>query len=152
MINDIVFVHGGISKKFSTWDLKDINVRARYELSEIQEARLKGLRTLPASLELKIAFQQDGPLWYRELASQNEEFFEPEVDMILNNLNAKAIVIAHTPKTGLTATAENMSRFHQRVWVIDTGISDAYGGVLSALIIEKGNFYVWSEHNEKYKQ
>ncbi|MBD3414815.1 MAG: hypothetical protein GF421_10350 [Candidatus Aminicenantes bacterium] len=151
MINEIVFVHGGISKNFSTWELEDINERARYELSEIQQARLKGLQGLPSSLELKIAFQPNGPFWYRELARQDEEFFKSEVDLIMDNLKARAIVIAHTPKTGMTASAESMSRFDQRVWIIDTGISETYGGILSALIFKNGNFYIWSEPNEKNK-
>jgi hypothetical protein len=149
MINDIVFVHGGISKKFSDWELSDINDRARYELRELQNARL---RNTPLAIDLKIVFQSDGPFWYRELARQDEKYFKTEVDDILDNLKAKAMVIAHTPKTGITASAENMSRFDKRVWIIDTGISESYGGILSALIIENGDFFVWSENNEKYKK
>lgn len=149
MINEIVFVHGGISKKFSQWELKDINKRARYELREVQKASLKNLSL---SIDLQIVFQSDGPFWYRELARQDENFFSSEVDIILKNLDAKAIVIAHTPKTGAIATAENMSRFNKRVWVIDTGISKAYGGILSALVIENEKFFVWSEYNEKFKE
>jgi hypothetical protein len=141
-INNIVFVHGGISKKFSKWELQEINDRARHELSVIQKAYLKNR---PLNINLEIVFQSNGPFWYRELASQDENYFKPEVDVIFNNLDAKAMVIAHTPKTGITVSAENMSRFDKRVWVIDTGISKAYGGKLSALIIENGNFSVWGE-------
>ncbi len=147
MINEIVFVHGGISKKFSEWELTDINDRARYELLEIQNARLKNISL---NIDLEIVFQSDGPFWYRELARQNEKYFKTEVDAILDNLKAKAMVIAHTPKTGMVASAENMSRFDRRVWVIDTGISETYGGILSALIIKNGDFFVWSENNEEY--
>lgn len=145
-INNIVFVHGGISKKFSKWKLEQINDRSRYELSILQRAYL---RDLTPKIDLEIVFQSDGPFWYRELARQDENFFKSEVDIIFDNLDARAMVIAHTPRTGMVASEENMSRFNGRVWIIDTGISEVYGGVLSALIIENGNFFIWSEANEK---
>jgi len=149
-INGIVFVHGGISKKLSKWKLKQINDRARYELSVLQRAYLRG--STQVNINLSIVFQPEGPFWYRELARQDENFFKSEVDIIFDNLNAQAMVIAHTPKTGKLASAENMSRFDKRVWIIDTGISEAYGGFLSALIIENGNFFLWSEANDKNKK
>jgi len=148
-INNIIFVHGGISKKFSKWKLENINMRARYELLRIQKSRLK---SLPLNINLEIVFQSDGPYWYRELARQDEKYFKPEVDIIFDNLGAENMVIAHTPKTGITISVENMSRFDKRVWIIDTGISEAYGGLLSALIIDNGNFSIWSENNEKKKK
>ena len=117
-----------------------------FNLSEIQNARL---RDIPLAIDLEIVFQGDGPFWYRELARQDEKYFKAEVDVILGNLKARAMVIAHTPNTGTAVSAENMSRFDERVWIIDTGISEAYGGILSALIIENGVFFVWSENNEK---
>ncbi len=149
MINEIVFVHGGISKKFSKWKLSDINDRTRYELSEFQNALLKNI---PLEIDREIVFQREGPLWYRELARQDERYFKTEVDTILKNLKARAMVIAHTPNTGMVASAENMSRFDKRVWVIDTGISKVYGGILSALIIKNGEFFVWSDNNEKHEE
>lgn len=148
-INNIVFVHGGISRKFSKWKLEKINDRTRYELSTLQRAYS---RNISPRIDLEIVFQSDGPFWYRELARQDEKFFKPEVDIIFENLDAQVIVMAHTPRTGMLASAENMSRFDRRVWIIDTGISEVYGGVLSALIIEDGNFFVWSETNGKKKE
>ena len=145
-INGIIFVHGGISKKFSKWKLTQINERTKYELYTLQRAYL---RNLTPKINLEIVFQPDGPFWYRELARQDEKLFKKEVDLIFENLDARAIVIAHTPRTGIVASAENMSRFDGRVWIIDTGISEAYGGILSALIIENENFVIWSEDHEK---
>jgi hypothetical protein len=43
---------------------------------------------------------------------------------------------------------EYMSRFQKRIWIIDTGITHAFGGRLSALVIDNGQFSVWGEEDE----
>ena len=45
-----------------------------------------------------------------------------------------------------------MSKYGGKVWVIDTGIADYYrrfGGFISALIIDNGQFSVWDPDKEK---
>lgn len=143
-INGIIFVHGGISEKFSTWKIEEINDRLRLELSDLRRAAENGQP--PKVPQPQVVYREDGPLWYRELASVAEEDLREEVDRILANLGAEHIVIAHTPR--IAATPEAMKRFDGKVWVIDTGISRAYGGRLSALIIENGEFTVWGEDHE----
>ncbi len=138
-IDDTVFVHGGISEKFSLWGLEKINERYRKELTDIQRALVYGEPTYPSKLEL--AYQGDGPLWYRELATVPEPDMREEVDRILANLGAKHLVIAHTPTTAVTEA--KMKRFDGKVWIVDTGISKAYNNNLSALIINGGEFSVW---------
>jgi hypothetical protein len=142
-INDTIFVHGGISKKYSEKSLKDINTQLREELHAFRLALKRGkpLRSRP-----QIVYDQNGPLWYRDLARKNEEDFAAEVQTILNNLNAKHMVIAHTPQTGSRIVSEEyVTRFDESIWVIDTGISEVYGGFLSALIIEDGDIWLWPE-------
>lgn len=130
-INDIVFVHGGISEKYSTWPLEKINNQLRQELEMFRFARLHG--EYP-NRPYEIVYDENGPLWFREYSRKGPEF-EPTVDKILSNLGAKYIVTAHTPQR--IKTAIEMSRYHGKVWIIDTNISRAYGsGNLSALIIE----------------
>ncbi len=141
-INDIVFVHGGISEKYSTWKIEKINDLLRQELSDLAQ---KALRSEPQESRLRIAYQSEGPLWYRDLATVLEEDLKEEVDRMLANLGAKVMVIAHTPRV---PTRREMERFGGKVWIIDTGISFAYGGRLSALIIYNGTFSVWGENNE----
>jgi hypothetical protein len=131
-INETVFVHGGISEKYSLRPLAEINDMLRSDFQNILNQR---------EFTPKILYFQDGPLWYREMAQQNEAVFEDEVDLILANLKARHIVIAHTYLGSPSAKA--MKRFGGKVWVIDTGISAAYGGHLSALIIEGDNFQTW---------
>lgn len=130
-INDTVFVHGGIGEKYSTWQLKDIN---NLYYTEFQ----KWFRG--ESFRPKILWADDGPLWFRELATWNDQHFASQVNQILANLGAKQIVIAHTP----LITDHMVNRFGRKVWVIDTGISRLYRGFLSALIIKNGIFDPWT--------
>ena len=139
-INDIVFVHGGISETYSTWPLEKINDQLREELEMFRAARLRGeYPTRP----FEIVYNENGPLWFRDYSYRGPEF-EPTLDRILSNLGAKSIVTAHTPqriKSGI-----EMSRYSGKVWIIDTNISRRYpSGNLSALIIENyGNkFEPW---------
>ncbi|MFQ6081835.1 MAG: metallophosphoesterase [Candidatus Aminicenantia bacterium] len=147
-INDIVFAHGGISEEFSKWKLEDINNLLRKELNFLRRA---GRRSQPPKIPFKpeIVFDSNGPLWYRELAQKDEDVLKKEIGRILSNLDAKYMVIAHTPKRGKGVSMKDMRRFQGRIWIIDTGISDAYGGNLSALIIENGKFSVWGVNDEK---
>ena len=142
-INDTVFVHGGISKSYSIMSLKDINSQLQGELEEFRLALKRGkvLRSRP-----KIVYDQNGPLWYRGLATQNEAGFAEEVQTILDNLGVKHMVIAHTPQMGSKIVAEEyVTRFDKSIYIIDTGISEVYGGFLSALIIEDGEIWLWPE-------
>jgi hypothetical protein len=145
-INDVVFAHGGISLKYSTWELGRINDVLRDELSFLS-APVKSPQVLKL-FRPQIIYDRIGPLWYRDLAQRDEVEFTPEVDRILANLNARYMVIAHTPQIGSPIAPEYMSHFQGRIWTIDTGISHYYGGSLSALIIDKGQFSVWGGNNE----
>jgi hypothetical protein len=147
-INDVIFVHGGINKKFSTWELQKINERLRKEFSLY---RMSVKFSKPVDMNLQIIYNPEGPLWYRDLTWMEQNMFKDEVDQILNNLNARHMVVAHTPQVGskILPTEEDLSRFDGRIWAIDTGISEFYGGHLVALIIENDNFSIWSKRNEE---
>jgi hypothetical protein len=146
-INDTVFVHGGLNEKFSQWKLKDINKTMRMELEEYRRA-VRDKK--PLAFRPNLVYKRDGPLWFRDLAGAGEGLSIEEVDQILNNLQAKHMVIAHTPRTGSRISLrDEMILYEGRIWVIDTGISKAYGGFLSALIIENGQFNIWEPKNEE---
>jgi hypothetical protein len=150
-INDIVFVHGGISETFSKRGLKEINTQFRIEMDDLITAIIKVQMPKIPEYDREIYNNSNGPLWYRELATQVSEDFEDDVIRILGNLEAGHIVIAHTPLTAVGE--ENMKRFGGRVWIIDTGIADYYrpiGGHVSALIYEDGDFKVWYPEPETY--
>jgi hypothetical protein len=144
-INDVVFVHGGISEEYSKWGLQEINDRYRLELDKVwQEFQRPGSR--PSIVPLSIVYRGESPLWYRELATVPEEDLKEEVDAILGNLGAKAMIIAHTPT--IPRRPIDMQRFGGRVWIVDTGIARVYGGPATALIIQNGDFNVWGVGDE----
>jgi len=146
-INDIIFVHGGISKKYSTMRLDEINDKFREELNYF---RLQGKfsRHFEIPLNPEYIYDPDGPIWYRDLARNDESLFKEDVDEILTSLKARDMVIGHTEQSGSPVLGD-LSRFQNRIWTIDTGISDIFGGNLSALVIDKGNFSIWGPNNEK---
>jgi hypothetical protein len=144
-INDVIFVHGGISEKYSQWGLKEINDRYRMELTDICRALRNSAP--PRIIQPSIVYRSDSPLWYRELATVPEADLRDEVDAILGNLGAKTMIIAHTPN--IAKTPADMQRFGGKVWIVDTGISRVYRGPASALIIQNGDFNVWGLDDEK---
>jgi len=148
-INDIIFVHGGLSEIYSTWKLENINDLLRRELMNFITATKEKILGAQPDFKLEMVYNAYGPLWYRELAEKKEDILKPKVDNILSNLGARAMVIAHTPQ--LNTSGRIISRFNGKIWNIDTGIGEAYGGHLSALIIEKGKFSAWHiSHEEKW--
>jgi len=143
-INDIIFVHGGISEVLSQrWTLKEINETYRIELDDIRKAVIKKQMPKIPGYDRQLYNEPNGPLWYRALANEESEEFEDDVLRILENLQADYIVIAHTPQL---ASEKEMKKYGGKVWVIDTGIADYYrpiGGHTSALIIEDDRFSIW---------
>jgi hypothetical protein len=119
-----LFVHGGVSPKLLGMSIDDINSQVRREL--------KG--DLPEELGLSEA--EDGPLWYRGLASSDEELEADHVDDVLAAFDVDKIVLGHTPGLGTI-----VPRFGGKVLIIDTGISEYYGSHLASLRIEERNYF-----------
>ena len=119
-----LFVHGGVSPKLLGMSIDDINSQVRREL--------KG--DLPEEPGLSEA--QDGPLWYRGLASGDEQLEASHVDDVLAAFDVDKIVLGHTPGLGTI-----VPRFGGKVLIIDTGISKYYGSHLASLRIEEGNYF-----------
>jgi len=137
-INDTVFVHGGLNLEYASKGLEAINNLYRSEFQKI----FKG-EALPRQ---RITFAPDSPLWNRVLAEVPNPNSMDEVDKILAVLNAKRMVVAHTPTIPRSVNPESeMSKFKEKVWIIDTGIAAIYHGFLSALIIENGVPRLWKE-------
>jgi hypothetical protein len=138
-IDGVVFVHGGLSEEYSRWPLERIN---RAVSTELLGAMMN--RTEPA----KILFDPRGPLWYRDTATGDESVLAREIDQVLANLKATAIVVGHTATPG-SRTLSGLSRFNGRVWTIDTGMWEPFTGRIGALIITAGKFSVWGKDNEQ---
>jgi hypothetical protein len=127
-IDDLLFVHGGISPAVAPMGCKAINEQVHRELTADFD---KTIAAPLASLTARV----DGPLWYRGLAEEAETF-APQVEEILAKSAARAIVIGHT----VAITGRITLRFAGRVVQLDTGMQPAYaqGGRASALEIVRG--------------
>jgi hypothetical protein len=121
-INDLVFLHGGISPKYGKYSIRKFNEDVSKELKDFSK------------LEGGVVMDQEGPLWYRGLAQDDEKTLAQHVDAVLENLAAKYIVIAHTPVRQGTV----MPRFEGKVLMIDVGLSQVYGAHNACLLVQNG--------------
>ena len=129
-INGILFLHGGISPAVASTSCDDINATVRRELTtDFDQTQKAPLGTL--------AVREDGPIFYRGLAEEPDEF-GTQVDDILAKQGVRAIVIGHT----VSATGRIRPRFGGKVIQLDTGMQPAYapGGRASALEIRGNEF------------
>jgi hypothetical protein len=124
-IGDTLFLHGGISPAYADRAIGWINSQIRQELDDF------------SLLNGGVTMAEDGPLWYRGLASDDEATLAGHVDHVLQSFGAKRIVIGHTPTDGTV-----VPRFGGKVLQIDVGLSAYYGGHTACLIIEDGETFV----------
>jgi hypothetical protein len=151
-INDVVFSHAGISEKYSSWKLRDINDTLRSELRFFAQYA-EDPYPLGKSIEPKIVYDTSGPLWYRGLATRDEALTEKEVTRTLEKLDASVMVTGHNffqyggrnPVRGI----ESVRHFNGRVYNIDTGINRLYHGLIAALIIDKGDFTLCAVNSDQ---
>lgn len=121
-INGVVFVHGGLTPEVAALGCEAVNAAVRREITDdIATTRREPVATLSAG--------ENGPLWYRGLAKEDETAFLPSVERVLQALDARAIVVGHS----VTGTGRIQPRFGGRVVGIDIGMGELYGAHLGAL-------------------
>lgn len=129
-VNDVLFVHGGLSPDVATKRCNVVNDTVRRELtSDLDKTRAAPLQSLVASA--------NGPLWYRGMGKESEEL-APKLDEILAAQGARAVVVGHS----VQEEGRIQKRFGGRVIALDTGMQEKYatGGRASALEIKGGVF------------
>lgn len=131
-INDLLFVHAGITPLLARLSLEEMNNAIREEL---RKADASGM-----------ANSAVGPLWDRTLALDDEEEVARQLDTVLKKYGARRMVIGHS------VSAEGVAaRAGGRLIRIDVGLADLYGGPASCLVVEKGMFYVVTHPKAKRK-
>lgn len=108
IINDIVFMHGGIGPTFTEANVDTINNAVR-----------GALRGQPVTGFADILDNQDGPLWYRGLAFNAEATEAANVDAVLARFHVARIVVGHTKRTPTIAP-----RFGGRVILTDVAVAN----------------------------
>ena len=130
-INNIIFVHGGLSPLTASMSCSAMNDAIRKELtSDLQKTR--------SAPDKSLAFGSDGPLWYRGLVLGEPDTIGPELDAMLQAQKATRIVVAHTAQL----SGRFDIRYGGKVLVIDTGFQPEHvpTGHASALEI-RGNVF-----------
>ncbi len=117
-INDVIFLHGGISGYYCQNSLESITEKAHASLGHYDPQK-------PGIVE-----DEFGPLWYRGLSGVEPHALPATVDAILEQQGVRHIVVGHTPTSGVI-----WPRYNAKVVMIDTGISSAYGGHVGYLEI-----------------
>jgi len=123
-INDLVFLHGGISGAYCQNNLASLTEMARAALHQNDPST-------PSLLT-----DQNGPLWYRGLAGVEPVAAPETVRAILEHLGAQHIVIAHTPTRGAI-----WPRYSGQVIQVDTGMSAVYGSHVAWLEATNDGLY-----------
>jgi hypothetical protein len=109
-VNDLVFLHGGLSSDYCGNSLASLSAMAHAALRD-GSPQDRGILTDPR-----------GPLWYRGNAGVEPATPVGVVDAILRTHRARRLVIGHTPTLGVV-----WPRLDARVIQIDTGMGAAYG-------------------------
>jgi len=101
-----------------------------------RDSRVEAARSFLRLTE-SLAFSPTGPLWYRGNSLENERLERASLDRALKALEARAIVVAHTP----TGSGRITSRFKGQIYRADVGM--AYGREPLALVIGAEDFEVF---------
>ena len=120
-IDDTIFLHGGIGRKFASMSIGDMNRQVLEQLRDFTGG---------------IVVDEEGPLWYRGLALNDARSEAAHLEAVLQQHQAKRIVMGHTVTEGAV-----MTRLQGRAVFIDVGLSRHYGGRLACLLIEGGVAY-----------
>jgi hypothetical protein len=137
-INDILFVHGGISM-----DMVRLKLTVK-QANNLFSGKILGKAIAPDNKNKKVELLagDNGPLWYRGFF-EDSTFSENRLDSILNFYDSKHIVVGHT-------TFENIKvLYDSKIIGIDAGLG--YNQPGEVFIYKKGNFYSGSITGERTK-
>ena len=127
-IDDISFVHGGISRAFFETGLPITNLNKYYYENVIKSS----IRDIDTEYVPSFLYYENGPLWYRGYAYE-DEITEKQANFILKKLRKKHIVVGHTSMTNI------LSIFDNKIIFIDSSIKLGRGGEM--LFFENDKFY-----------
>jgi hypothetical protein len=116
-VQDNIFVHGGISARFSDFSATALSTMVREAIDQPRASPVLG---------------PEGPLWYRAYFLADETIACAELEQVLAKQKAKRMIVGHVvQRTGRIGV-----RCGGRLIGIDTGNSIVYGRHLSVLEIQ----------------
>ena len=121
-INQTLYLHGGLGPAFPSADANAMNQAVR-----------AALRGAPRPDFADILTNEQGPLWYRGLASNEEAVELPHVEALLARHGVAHIVIGHTKRAPLV-----LPRFGGRVILTDIAVPSGHTDPHAFLMEENG--------------
>ena len=137
-IDNKIFVHGGLSKKFIFDEDFDIDKSNNF-LREFLEAPL--FRSRGVLFDYKKHLGPDGPLWYRGYFFDNLK--EPEIDSILQKVDVDHIIVGHCTSPRI------VKMYNNKILGVDSNIKSGQYGEL--LLIENNSFSRLTSYGKKIK-
>ncbi|MGB5554923.1 MAG: metallophosphoesterase [Flavobacteriaceae bacterium] len=136
VINDNIFVHGGISQEFieNGFDLKGVNDSLRQSIHKDEST------TQWDSIYGKY-HDFYSPVWYRGYFTDSLK--KGQVNKLLKKLDVKHIIVGHTSQIKIE------SLFDNRIFGVDSSIKNGLDGEI--LFIENGTYYRGKKDGEKIK-
>lgn len=127
-INNMVFVHGGLSKDLlrEVGSLTAINDLYHKQLIDVNTSAVTA-----TSERLNVLHGSNGPLWYRGYFL-NRDLEERDIDRILKKIKAKRMIVGHTSFDAIRHF------FNGKVLAVDSSMK--FGSRGEVLLIEGGNF------------
>jgi hypothetical protein len=123
-IGDDVFVHGGVLPQHVDYGIERINEETRQWL--------RGERQRPEILN-----GADSPQWTRLYSDEPDSSACATLQHVLDELDATHLVVGHTvQEDGITSFCDG------RVWCIDVGMAEHYGGPVQVLEIVGDRFRI----------
>lgn len=127
-INNVLFVHGGISTEI---------IRKKLDIDEINHLfyQMQVVRQVESERDMKnLVFLNEelGPIWYRGYFDEGG-FSEEKADSVLNYIGKDHIIVGHT------TASDFQPLYGKKILGIDAGLGDEKPGAM--LIIKNGIFY-----------
>ncbi|TVQ31506.1 MAG: hypothetical protein EA376_09220 [Phycisphaeraceae bacterium] len=116
-LGDVIFVSTGISEDWAHLPLPEINDRIRRLVDEV-----------PVITSLLV--DQTNPVWWTELSRSQDQNLEDRIREILKSLNARAMVVGHSPERGSVRRGN--------IYHVESKIPEMTGEAPAALVIENG--------------
>lgn len=132
VIGDTLFVHGGLNTKHIKFGGRD----ERNAISMLEDLNYETRRFLEGKGDYPMLLHgSSSPIWMRDYSRPALRSSSAECRMLADTLKlfgVKRMIVGHTPQAeGINAACGG------RVWRIDTGMSQAYGGVPEAIEISR---------------
>jgi len=126
VVNDTVFVHGGLLPNHLDYGLEAINAdTSAWMLGEAPEPT--------------VHTESDSPVWSRHYSDETDIADCLLLEEVLAEVGATRMVVAHTVQSfGINSACGDM------VWRVDVGLADYYGGPTQVLGIQNGEVIIFN--------